>query len=233
MTMLPILLAAAMAFPDGKRCAVTYTFDDGLADQYEVAFPMFREVGLKATFFPITDKVGDPKGLKSKAERGTPLMTWAQLKEMSDAGMEIGTHGASHGKYSKMTRQEMLADMRRGKDAVEREIGLPCVSFASPFNAKRGADGSSVEETAKEAGLPAVRMSQKAAGGAMTAEEMNSLVEAARKKGGWIVFMSHGMKRGYDAWETPEELKKHLEWVSMQTDVWVGTFGEVAAYTFE
>ena len=98
MTMLPILLAAAMAFPDGKRCAVTYTFDDGLADQYEVAFPMFRNAGLQATFFPITDKVGAPKGLKSKAERGTPLMTWAQLKEMSDAGMEIGTHGASHGK---------------------------------------------------------------------------------------------------------------------------------------
>ena len=168
MTMLPILLAAAMAFPDGKRCAVTYTFDDGLADQYEVAFPMFREVGLKATFFPITDKVGDPKGLKSKAERGTPLMTWAQLKEMSDAGMEIGTHGASHGKYSKMTRQEMLADMRRGKDAVEREIGRRCGSFASPFNAKRGVDGTSVEEAAREAGFSAMRMFQKAAGGAMT-----------------------------------------------------------------
>ena len=30
MTMLPILLAAAMAFPDGKRCAVTYTFGDWL-----------------------------------------------------------------------------------------------------------------------------------------------------------------------------------------------------------
>ena len=104
MTMLPILLAAAMAFPDGKRCAVTYTFDDGLADQYEVAFPMFRNAGLQATFFPITDKVGDPKGL-----------------------------------------------------------------------------------------------------------------------------MSHGMKRGYDAWESPEELKKHLEWVKAQPDVWVGTFGEVAA----
>lgn len=233
MTMLPILLAAAMSFPDGKRCAVTYTFDDGLADQYEVAFPMFRNAGLQATFFPITDKVGDPKGLKSKAERGTPLMTWAQLKEMSDAGMEIGTHGASHGKYSKMTRQEMLADMRRGKDAVEREIGRPCVSFASPFNAKRGVDGTSVEEAAREAGFSAMRMSQKAAGGAMTAEKMNALVEAARQKGEWLVFMSHGMKRGYDAWENPEELKKHLEWVKAQPDVWVGTFGEVAAYTLE
>lgn len=165
--------------------------------------------------------------------RVTPLMTWAQLKEMSDAGMEIGTHGASHGKYSKMTRQEMLADMRRGKDAVEREIGRRCGSFASPFNAKRGVDGTSVKEAARKAGFSAMRMFQKAAGGAMTAEKMNALVEAARKKGDWLVFMSHGMKRGYDAWESPEELKKHLEWVKAQPDVWVGTFGEVAAYTLE
>lgn len=141
MTMLPILLAAAMAFPDGKRCAVTYTFDDGLAGR--------------------------------------------------------------------------------------------CGNFASPFNAKRGVDGTSVEEAAREAGFSAMRMFQKAAGGAMTAEKMNALVEAARKKGDWLVFMSHGMKRGYDAWESPEELKKHLEWVKAQPDVWVGTFGEVAAYTLE
>ena len=65
------------------------------------------------------------------------------------------------------------------------------------------------------------------------AEKMNALVEAARQKGEWLVFMSHGMKRGYDAWENPEELKKHLEWVKAQPDVWVGTFGEVAAYTLE
>ena len=41
-------LAAAGAFPEGKTCAVSYTFDDGLADQYTVAYPMFKAAGRAA-----------------------------------------------------------------------------------------------------------------------------------------------------------------------------------------
>ena len=76
-------------------CQVVYTFDDGLLDQYTHAYPMFKEAGLKATFFVIAGKVGDPNGYRSKAERNTPLMTWEQIKEMSDGGMEIGSHSFS------------------------------------------------------------------------------------------------------------------------------------------
>ena len=67
------------------KCIVTYTFDDGLRDQYELAYPMFRDAGLKATFFIIGSKIGNPDGMRSKAESHTPTMTWAQVREMADA----------------------------------------------------------------------------------------------------------------------------------------------------
>ena len=38
---------------EAGQCVVTYTFDDGLADQYTIAYPMFRKAGLPATFFII------------------------------------------------------------------------------------------------------------------------------------------------------------------------------------
>ena len=52
---------------EAGKCVVTYTFDDGLADQYTIAYPMFRKAGLPATFFIIGSKVGDSRGMRSKA----------------------------------------------------------------------------------------------------------------------------------------------------------------------
>ena len=222
------LLSLAGFCAEVGKCVVTYTFDDGLADQYTIAYPMFRKAGLPATFFIIGSKVGDPLGIRSKAERNTPLMTWDQIRDMSTNGMEIASHGWAHAKYAKMNRDEILADIRRNQVALKEHVGVDCVSFASPFNAKKGADGSNVEALAKEAGLRAMRMKQKGAGSKMTAEQMNALVESAKKKGEWLVFMIHGMARGYDAWENPQELGKHLSWVKEQTDVRVLSFAAAA-----
>ena len=36
---------------ESAKCVVTYTFDDGLADQYTLAYPMFRKAGLPADEF--------------------------------------------------------------------------------------------------------------------------------------------------------------------------------------
>ncbi len=210
-------------------CYVTYTFDDGLKDQYTVAYPMLKEAGLKGTFFVIAGKVGDPNGYRSKAERNTPLMTWDDIREMSEAGMEIGSHSFSDIRISKMDHDDIVNDLRRSKETIEAHTGKPCVSFAAPFNAKESKkDGTKSQEAAKEAGMPYMRMTQKSAGGAATAESLNAIVEKQKDKGGWMVFMTHGMTRGYDAWENAEEFRKHLEWVKAQPDVKVGTFAEIS-----
>ena len=222
------LISLAGVCAEAGKCVVTYTFDDGLADQYTIAYPMFCKAGLPATFFIIGSKVGDSRGIRSKAERNTPVMTWDQIRDIAKNGMEIASHGWAHAKYAKMNRDEILEDIRRNQAALKENVGVDCVSFASPFNTKKGADGSDIEALAKEAGLRAMRMKQKGAGGKMTAEKMNAIVEAAKKKGEWLVFLIHGMARGYDAWENPEELAKHLAWVKEQKDVEVLSFAAAA-----
>ena len=212
------------------KCIVTYTFDDGLLDQYELAYPMFREAGLKATFFIIGSKIGNPDGMRSKAESHTPTMTWAQVREMAECGMEIASHGWAHGKYSRMNRTAILDDIRKNQIAIKENAGVECRSFAAPYNAKAGGDGFGVREIAKEAGLPCFRMHQNAAGGKMSAERMNEMVEKAKKNGEWLVFMIHGIARGYDAWANPDELLKHLQWIKEQNDVHVATFAEAASF---
>ena len=223
------MISFAGVCAEAGKCVVTYTFDDGLADQYTIAYPMFRKAGLPATFFIIGSRVGDPNGIRNKAERNTPVMSWDQIRDMSTNGMEIASHGWAHAKYAKMGRDEILDDIRRNQVALKENAGVDCVSFASPFNTKKSADGSDIEALVKEAGLRAMRMKQKGAGSKMTADQMNALVESAKKKGEWLVFMIHGMARGYDAWENPQELEKHLAWVKEQKDVRVLSFANAAS----
>ena len=234
-----MVLAAALCttpFISQAKCIVTYTFDDGLADQYTIAYQMLKESGLTATFFVIGSKVGDPKGLKNSAENDTPLMTWEQVRDMATNGMEIASHGWAHAEYRDMNRDAILDDIRRNQSAIKENAGVDCISFAPPFGAYKGADGSDVVEIAKECGIRFVRAGIKRASANMTAEDMNAIVEAAKEDGGWIVFMTHGVARGYDAWKNSEELRKHFKWIKDQKDVRVMTFSaasEVNHVAFE
>ena len=65
--------------------AIALTFDDGYADAYTDALPVLKRYGLIATFYIVTNFVGQPG-----------YMTWEQVAELRDAGMEIGAHTVSH-----------------------------------------------------------------------------------------------------------------------------------------
>ncbi|MEA3340046.1 MAG: polysaccharide deacetylase family protein [Chloroflexota bacterium] len=66
---------------------VALTFDDGYRDAYEVVLPLLLDYGFTATFFV----------LATPAHYESPdYLTWAQMKEMTNAGMEIQSHGRDH-----------------------------------------------------------------------------------------------------------------------------------------
>ncbi|MCC7352720.1 MAG: polysaccharide deacetylase family protein [Anaerolineae bacterium] len=66
---------------------IILTFDDGYRDNYENAFPLLKSYGFRGTFFLVTDLI----------DQGLPAyMTWSQIKEMYQAGMEFGAHSRNH-----------------------------------------------------------------------------------------------------------------------------------------
>ena len=99
----------------------------------------------------ITTNGGDPNGLKNSAERNTPVMTWDQIRDLSTNGMEIASHGWAHARYAKMGRDDIIDDIRRNQVALKENAGVDCVSFASPFNTKKSADGFSSQLAAPTA----------------------------------------------------------------------------------
>lgn len=66
---------------------IILTFDDGYEDNYINVFPTLKDYGFPGTFFIIS---GRPD---SNAE---DYLTWEQIHEMADNGMEIGNHSLTH-----------------------------------------------------------------------------------------------------------------------------------------
>ncbi len=102
--------------------AVCLSFDDGSSSDYSIVYPQLVARGLRATFFIVPEWVGTPGYLE-----------WHQIREMHDAGMEIGSHGLSHLQMSCLPRDQAWLEFDVSKRCIEDRLGAPVSTFAYPF----------------------------------------------------------------------------------------------------
>ncbi|MDO8615536.1 MAG: polysaccharide deacetylase family protein [Dehalococcoidia bacterium] len=101
---------------------IILTFDDGYDDAYTSAFPLLRQYGFPGSFAIVTGFI----------EAGGPFLTWAQIREMADAGEEMMSHTATHidlGASDDATVQDQLASSR---DTLQTRTGQPVDFFVYP-----------------------------------------------------------------------------------------------------
>jgi peptidoglycan/xylan/chitin deacetylase (PgdA/CDA1 family) len=110
--------AGGTALP--KR-AVVLTFDDGYDDNYEHAFRLLRQHDMVGTFFVTTDFVERPG-----------YLTWSQIAEMADAGMEIAAHSSNHADFTKVGPNELRRQLVEPKAILEHHIKQPVRFLAYP-----------------------------------------------------------------------------------------------------
>ncbi len=112
-------------FLEGKanNRSLMLTFDDGYADFYENAFPVLKRYRIKATVFVVSDFIDDAKG---------NYLTSAQIKELNDWGIEIGSHSVSHSNLTKASEGELARQLGQSKKVLEEIIGRQVISFAYP-----------------------------------------------------------------------------------------------------
>jgi peptidoglycan/xylan/chitin deacetylase (PgdA/CDA1 family) len=128
-------------FPDKDSVAVT--FDDGFANNFEVAVPVLRALGVRACFFVATDFI-DLAGRGEAAlreweqrvyrfTRAAEPMRWDQLRALSREGFEIGVHTRSHPDLSRLGPDETRAEIEQAVARLESELGARPVLFAYPY----------------------------------------------------------------------------------------------------
>jgi peptidoglycan/xylan/chitin deacetylase (PgdA/CDA1 family) len=148
------------------RCAVI-TFDDGWKSQYEVAWPIMKKFGYPFTMFIYTE------GVRGGALGGGEAITWEQLSDMRDNGVDIQAHSATHQDLreghnimlvaagGKRTRAKLTGPQYQewvqnevvgSKQLLEQRLGIKVNCFAVPF----GNYNENVKEIARNAGCEAM-----------------------------------------------------------------------------
>jgi peptidoglycan/xylan/chitin deacetylase (PgdA/CDA1 family) len=148
------------------RCAVV-TFDDGYKSQYEVAWPILKKYGYPFTMFIYTE------GVRGGSLGGGGAITWEQLADMRDNGVDIEAHSATHQDLreghtitlaspgGKKTRTKLTGaqyeqwvqnEVVGCKQLLEQRLGIKINCFAVPF----GNYNEHVKELARNAGYEAM-----------------------------------------------------------------------------
>jgi peptidoglycan/xylan/chitin deacetylase (PgdA/CDA1 family) len=105
-----------------KRRDVRLTFDDGNASDVDVALPRLVERGIKADFFVLAGRLGEPGRLPKDA-----------LRELVDAGMTIGSHGWAHRDWRLLDAEQATEEFVEAHRVLRELTGQPVTEVAIPF----------------------------------------------------------------------------------------------------
>ena len=229
----PAVPAAHIArFAGDRAAAISYTFDDGLRDQFTLAVPMLNEAGFKGTFFIVPGKTAEtPEAAAAKQFEPKVMgsISWPELKMMAGQGHEIASHTWSHRNQAKITAAEADAELSKSFDTIKTRMGKPPLTLAFPYN-------QSTPEVRTNAlkYYVAYRAYQVGTGSNTTTASLNHWADKLVKEQKWGILMTHAITNGYAAMSDPEVLHGHLKYVKGRAgDIWVDTFANIARYERE
>ncbi len=140
--------------------SIIITIDDGYVSGYDVGWPILKKFGFPFTMYVYLTYVST----------GGKAITWQQLAEMRDAGVDIGSHTVLHAdlkvkphrfgpgqvaeaaKVNPMDYDTWLKyELEHSKEVIEEKLGIKCNTIAYPY----GLNNEKVREAAKAAGYEA------------------------------------------------------------------------------
>ncbi|MCU0489692.1 MAG: polysaccharide deacetylase family protein, partial [Anaerolineales bacterium] len=131
----------------GKRL-IALSFDDGYGDNFEQAFPLLQARNYPATIFLVSAAIGKTSAWREGALGESPMLTWAQVREMRQAGIEFGSHTLSHADLTQLDLKTIAYELRQSRTDIENHLGEPVTLFSYPFSQLNG----EIKRQAAEAG---------------------------------------------------------------------------------
>ncbi len=125
---------------------VILTFDDGEMNNFIHGLPVLQQLGFKAYFFVITERVGK-----------SGYLGWDELREMQETGMVIGSHSETHRILTSLTDAEIKAELDNSLKYLTNQLGKKVNTLSIP----RGFYNERVIEIADEIGYQHIFVSER------------------------------------------------------------------------
>lgn len=104
------------------RSDVELTCDDANESDFTVALPALRARGLKARFFLVADRIGQPAFLSRN-----------QVEGLLNSGMEIGSHGLRHRPWAALGKCELHEEIVQARNRLEQLASVRIDHASCPF----------------------------------------------------------------------------------------------------
>ena len=125
--------------------AVLITFDDAYADLLPTALPLLQRHRAPAVVYVVADNVGGTNTWDQQGARVVELLDAEGLKAVAAAGVEVGSHTATHRPLTQVPAGELDHELSDSAARIEA-LGLPRPrSFAYPYGDCDAAVGAAVE----------------------------------------------------------------------------------------
>jgi peptidoglycan/xylan/chitin deacetylase (PgdA/CDA1 family) len=115
---------------------VSITFDDGYAENCHVALPWLIGQRIPFTYFVTVDNVLNQRPFSHDVAMGHRFApnTISQLRELAEAGVEIGGHSRTHANLGAIRDpQELYDEVILSGEALRQALGVDIRYFAFPF----------------------------------------------------------------------------------------------------
>lgn len=235
-------------WPEGKKMALSLSFDDARSTNTSLGIPLLDEYGVKATFFVIPAKVEkDLKGWKKAVASGHEIGNHSILHPCSGIFAWSRERALENYTIDKM-RAELVqasAEIKELLDVIPKVYAYPCGQkfvgkgvhtqslvplISELFLAGRGwmDEAASDPIYADLAQLTGIEMDQ------MEFEEILPLIESASKNGQWLVLAGHETDHSGNQTTRLNMLKNLAEYANDPVNgIWIAPIGTIAQYVHE
>jgi oligosaccharide reducing-end xylanase len=218
---------------DFTEAAISYTFDDGCRNQFDIAVPLFNEYNFKLTLFIVPAWLPD----------------WDGVRAAADEGHEVACHTVTHTSFADLSPEGQEKELKESQAIINRNVpGWDCNTMAYPYCvagdeelcrkyyiAARGCQGY-IEASTPRSYLNISSINCGEEGTMTTLDAFVDKFTEAGSSGGWCVFLLHGLDERNDGYSplSSDVLRKSLEYLDANRNTfWVTTFRNAVLYSKE
>ena len=109
------------------------TFDDGFEDNFTNALTILQKYNFKATIYLVPNQKTNHWEEKNTSVLSN-LLNNEQILQMQNSGLiEFGSHTLSHVNLSTITDEQLLIELKKSKEEIEKITRKECEAFAYPY----------------------------------------------------------------------------------------------------